>query len=347
MKKTAEEMLSERLEARADPKKHQLAAPAGYRLRGVSTMVNKAGEPVLTWVKTAVDHADPLELAKVFKEVCEHVAIPRAEAVPVSGGSVDSLLTVYPMGDPHLGLLSWPAETGQDSTLALGVQILSAAVDRLVSLAPASRAALIINLGDFFHADNYEARTARSGHALDVDSRWPKVLRAGLWTMISLVRRALVKHETVHVINMPGNHDDHSAIMLAVAMQAHFCNEPRVRISESPAIAQYHEFGKVLIGTTHGHTLKADKLPGEMASQQPEAWGRTRFRYWYTGHLHHEIKKEYPGVIVETFRTLAAQDAWHAAHGYHGGRSMVCDVHHRERGRIMRHEVGVESLEVE
>ena len=104
------------------------------------------------------------------------------------------------------------------------------------------------------------------------------------------------------------------------------------------------EFGRNMIGVTHGHNTKPAALPGIMATDHPEAWGRTSHRYWYTGHIHHQTVYEFPGCTVETFRTLAARDAWHHAKGYRSGRSMVCDVLHRERGRIMRHEVGVEEL---
>jgi hypothetical protein len=127
-------------------------------------------------------------------------------------------------------------------------------------------------------------------------------------------------------------------------MKAHFHYEPRVVIAPNPSMFHYHEFGTNLLGITHGHTVKANALPGIMANDQAPAWGRTKQRYWYCGHVHHESKKEYPGCIVETFRTLAPKDAWHAGQGYRAGQSMVCDVVHKTRGRIMRHEVGVESL---
>jgi hypothetical protein len=248
------------------------------------------------------------------------------------------------MGDPHIGMLSWRHETGDDFDLKIAERNLVAAVDRLVGLAPPSKRALIVNLGDFYHSDNKEGRTARSGNSLDVDSRWDKVLRVGIMAMVRCVDRALEKHECVRVINEIGNHDDHSSIMLGVCLSHHFRDNPRVEIDTSPARYHWYEFGLNLIGVTHGHGAKARDLPGVMAADRSEAWGRTKFRFWLCGHVHHESKKEYPGAIVETFRTLAARDAWHHGEGYRAGRNMVCDVYHRTRGRILRHEVGVEEL---
>jgi hypothetical protein len=39
---------------------------------------------------------------------------------------------------------------------------------------------------------------------------------------------------------------------------------------------------------------------------------------------------------VETFRTLAAKDAWHAGKGYRSGRDMYAITHHINHGEIMR-----------
>jgi hypothetical protein len=156
--------------------------------------------------------------------------------------------------------------------------------------------------------------------------------------------RALEKHEIVELDMQAGNHDAHTAVMLSLCLAEHYRNNPRVVVDEGPSKYHYREFGECLIGSTHGDTCKLAALAEIMACDQREAWGRTKHRYWYTGHVHHESRKELRGCIVETFRTLAASDAWHAGQGYRSGRSMVCDVLHKTRGRIMRHEVGVEEL---
>lgn len=318
--------------------------PAPFHIRGVSTYYGADGELKGQWVKSQIDkdsHAAALldaikTIAEPFRGASELVAPP--EHVNAD------LLTIYPMGDPHLGMLAWAAETGENFNLEIAERNLVAAVDRLVSLAPSSERALIINLGDFFHSDNNENRTARSGNALDVDGRWAKVLSAGIRTMRRCIDKALEKHAQVDVINEIGNHDDHAAVMLSICLAQYYENNPRVRIDTSPAAFHWVRFGKCLIGVTHGHTVKPDKLPGIMAHDRAQDWGETRHRFWFVGHIHHDTVKEYPGVTVESFRTLAARDAWHTAQGYRSDRDMKCDVLHREHGRIMRHVVGIEQL---
>lgn len=345
-KATAESESKARAAARKDPELHQKQAPVGYRLGGVSTLLDADGNVKQTWVKTTKDSQAGEAFIDAFRQTLDAAEIPKAKKIkaPKADDLVDHLLTIYPWGDPHIGMLAWPLESGNDFNLSIATSQLYEAVDKLVAIAPPSRHALIINLGDFFHSDNQQNRTARSGHALDVDSRWAKILHVGVNVAVRCVQRALEKHDVVEVDNRIGNHDDHSAVMLAACLANRFQDNPRVKVNTSPSMFFYKHFGECLIGSTHGHTVKPDKLPGVMATDQAEAWGKTKFRYWYTGHVHHESKKEFPGCIVETFRTLAARDAWHHGQGYRAGRSMVCDVLHQSRGRILRHEIGVESL---
>lgn len=318
--------------------------PDGYHVKGVSTLYDGAGKVRAQWVKSKSDEQD--RMVQIIDAVTAASSAWRGLAEPVTRPDPlpDDLLAVYPMGDPHLGMHAWAEETGQNFDLRIAEQNLCGAVDHLVSLAPRCKRALIIELGDFFHADNTQNRTMRSGAALDVDGRWAKVLRVGVRVMRRNIDRALEKHEEVTVWILIGNHDDHSSIFLALALSQFYENEPRVKIETSPAKFLWYRFGTVLIGGTHGDTVKHDDLPGVMAHDRAKDWGETEYRYWYCGHVHHDSLKEFPGVTVETFRTLAARDAWHAAQGYRSQRDMKLDVLHREHGRMQRYIVDIKQL---
>ena len=127
-------------------------------------------------------------------------------------------------------------------------------------------------------------------------------------------------------------------------VSCYFHNEPRVEVDLSPAAVWYYQFGKVLIGSTHGDTIKGNALMGVMAADKPAEWGPSKHRYWLVGHVHHVEQKEYPGGIVEYFRTLATGDAWHHGQGYRSGRDMRLIVMHREHGEIERHRVDAGML---
>lgn len=322
---------------------YAVEVPEGYHLRGISELRGADGEVKLRWIKSASDAETRLiQLRDAILEIGEE--IPRAKKAKAPRGTNEDLLCVYPIGDPHIGMHAWGLETGQDFDLKIAERNIVIALDKLVDLAPPAKHALVINAGDFFHADNAEAMTARGKHHLDVDTRWAKVLAVGVRIMRWIIDRTLEKHEHVTVICEIGNHDDHSAQMLALCLALYYEREPRVTIDTSPSKFHWYRFGKNLIGTTHGDTVKLPHLPALMACDRPQDWGETEHRYWYVGHVHHDQLKEYPGCIVETFRTLAPKDAWHAAHGYRAGQDLKLDIIHREYGRQNRHVVGIRQV---
>ena len=322
------------------------AIPAGHEVRGVSTLVGPDGEAKAQWVKTRQRERSRSEiLAELIESLPETIPTRTGAIRPPSTSLDPDVLAVYPMGDPHLGMHAWAQEAGEDFDLSIAQRLMEDAIDELAAAEPRAETALVINLGDFFHADNQAGVTARSHHALDTDTRWAKVLGVGLAVMTYSVDRALANHKRVRVINEIGNHDDHSAIFLSVALDAYYRNEPRVEIDLSPSLFHWHEWGAVLIGVTHGHTTKHGDLESIMAADQHEAWGRTKHRYWYVGHIHHTRKLEYRGCTVESFRTLAAKDAWHAGKGYRSGRDMNRIAIHREYGEIARSTVSAAYLQ--
>lgn len=318
---------------------------APYIVKGKSTLYDKDNNAVMTWVKTTLDQEQAAKALEEWVAWLVQDAKGLAKPVPAPKSSNEDLLSVYPMGDPHFGMYAWGKETGAPFDLEIAENLTKAAIDRLVACAPASKEALLIELGDFFHMDNSTNRTPQSGNALDVDTRFQRVMQIGLRAMIYSIQRLLEKHQHVTVRIVQGNHDPHSSVALALALDAYFHSEPRCTVSLSPQAFWYYRFGKVLIGATHGDTLKTDKLPGVMAADVPDQWGQTEHRYFYHGHIHHDSVKEYPGCMIESFRTLAAKDAWHAMSGYRSGRDMKVIVHHKDFGEVERHRVDISQLE--
>lgn len=314
-------------------------------LKGKSTLYGPDGEVKMTWVKTKLNDELAAEAIQEWVAWLVQDAKGLAPVIAAPKYTNSDLLAVYPMGDPHFGMYAWGKETGSPFDLDIAERQTKAAIDRLVASAPPAEHALLLELGDFFHADNNTARTPQSGAQLDVDTRWQRVMQVGLRTMIYCIKAALTKHKHLTVRIVKGNHDPHSSVALALALDAFFSNEKRVTIDLSPNVYWFYRFGKVLIGATHGDTSKPDALPGIMATDRPQDWGLTEFRFFYHGHIHHDSVKEFPGCMIESFRTLAAKDAWHAAKGYRSGRDMKVIIHHRDLGEIERHRVGIEQIE--
>jgi hypothetical protein len=309
----------------------------------VSTLYDQQGQVTQQWVSEKADDAKREAQWRAFAEGLQS-ELPRAEPVPGPQRASDSLMACYPVGDHHLGMLSWDKETGADYDLAIGERLLCGAIEYLVNAVPSCEQSLIAVLGDFMHYDGLEAKTPTSGHLLDADSRYPKMVRAAIRSIRFMIKTALVRHSKVHVIIEIGNHDLSSSIFLAECLANIYEDEPRVSIDTSPAHYHYFDFGSCLIGTHHGHGVKMEKLPLIMATDRADVWGRTKHRYWWTGHVHHKQSHDFEGCSVESFRILAPTDAWAAQKGYRSIRGMKAITLHKEFGEVARHTVNPEMM---
>jgi hypothetical protein len=260
-----------------------------------------------------------------------------APITPAPRAVRDDLLCVVPVGDPHFGLYVWAQECGQDFDTDIARRLAIAAADRLMASVPHCAVGILLLLGDITHANDQTNQTPAHKHQLDVDTRFVRVIGIAIETWRHIILRMLERNGRVVGKLLPGNHDPQAVWALAYTLSAYFANEPRVEIDLGPSKFWYFPFGQVLIGATHGDTVKPDKLPGIMAADRPAEWGAARHRYWYTGHIHSKNAMEFPGVVWESFRTLAPQDAYAASHGYRSGRDMVAIIHHRQHGEIERH----------
>lgn len=339
-----EEFDYENIVIEVDEPVQDVSAIPGFRVRGTSTLYDAAGKVKAQWVKTNRSQEDKYQLMLEAMSGLADAWRGKADPiVPDDGPKDDDLLNVFPLGDPHIGMFSWSPETGNNFDLKIAEDNLFAAVDQLVGLAPPAKRALVVNLGDFFHADG-KGNMTTGGTPVDVDGRWAKVISVGIRVMRRIIDRCLEKHDEVHVVCEIGNHDAHMSVLLSLCLAQFYENEPRVFIDTSPAKFHWFRFGQNLIGITHGDTTKAKDLPGIMACDRAADWGETQHRVFLCGHVHHETVKEYPGVTVETFRTLAPGDAWHNAKGYRSGRDSKLIVLHREWGEVQRHTVGIRKV---
>ena len=319
----------------------EFEVPDGHRVKGVSALVDPDGRTVQQWVKTSEGAPEIAAIEAVRAAFADFE--PLAPAVARPKDKRGDLLTVYPIADHHLGLAAWGRETGDDYDLKIATKLLRETMAELVARSPESEVGVVLNLGDFLHADNSSNRTEKSGNPLDVDTRYAKVLNVGSQLLAESVIQALSKHDRVVLRNLPGNHDPYSALALTMALKAYFRNEKRVKVDDDPGRFWFFQHGQVMLCATHGDMAKPDQMPGIAAAIRPDIWGATQFRYGYGGHVHHKSKRvsEVAGMIFETFQTLAAKDAWHAGEGYVSGRSMTAVTHHCDSGEHMRHTISV------
>lgn len=317
---------------------------SGEILKGSSTLFNADGSIRLQWIKTDVEKQKVVDaIREIIDDYVED--LPKFKKIPfTSTVTSDDLLAVYPLGDPHIGMQAYKDEAGDDWDLEIAQKTFCGVMDRLVTTTPSCKKAVIVNLGDFFHRDNIAGVTERHKHSLDTDGNYLMMVDTGIKILLQMINSALEHHETVEVINAIGNHDDTGAMFLMASLKHMYENEPRVIINCTSSLFQYFSHGNSFFGVHHGHTCKADKLPLVMATDKPAEWGKSEHRYWLTGHIHHDSMKEYAGCKVESFRTIAAKDAYAQAGGYRSKQDSKALVIHKEFGEIERHTVSVSQV---
>jgi hypothetical protein len=314
----------------------------GRHVAKVTTHI-KNGQKVQEWIRTDVDKQDAETKMKVVIEALRDLIPIRDYVIEEPEAYSEDLMACIPIGDPHLGMYAWAEECGEDFDCEIAEQRTIEAVDRVVEAMPACGVCRIEELGDMFHSDTEDATTRRSGNHLDVDGRWGRVVKIALRMMTHCIDRCLEKHALVEVVCVKGNHDDQTAYCMAMMLDMYYRNDPRVDIDTRYTTYHFKEFGKVLLGENHG-IIKPAALHEVMTCDMAEAWGRTKFRYWHVGHIHHHRVIEVGGCTVEAFRSLKSKDAYETERGYRSGQDLCGIVYHKEYGEIERHTVNVAML---
>ena len=249
-----------------------------------------------------------------------------------------NLLPSIVIGDAHFGMRADSRETKeQDYDTKIAAKSHLEAIDYLVDVSTASEHSLLVNVGDFIHA-NGSAGTTFGGTRLDVDTRIEVVLETAAQTFIFAIEKMLSKHQNVSVIMARGNHDSDTAIALALILKFYYSKEPRVNILDPHGFFHTLQFGATLIAVHHGDKVKAPKLAAILPRMLPDQWSSTNYRKWLVGHIHHQNAIETDnGVFVESFGTLAFPDSYHASHGYSASSVMTQITFHRDGGEALRH----------
>lgn len=309
----------------------------GFRMGKVTVQRNHEGEVERTWER---QHPDGRRMEESLRAFVEGLVESLGELPPLTPPPqhvLTDLLAVYAFGDPHFGMKASIVDAGEDFNLAECNRLVRAGIDRLVSATPPTGTALLLNAGDNTHSNDGSHRTPGHGNQMDMDGHHNDAVLVSAHAWAYAIRRMLEQHERVVVWGLPGNHDPDAAFAIAVALSMFFHNEPRVEVDLSRTAYRYLRFGKVLIGGHHGHGAKPADLPLLMAVDRPQDWGESEFRYIFIGHVHHDTVKEVQGVRVESLRTLAAKDAWHAGKGYRSLRDTRSIVYAADYGEIERH----------
>jgi hypothetical protein len=306
----------------------------GQALKGITTLYDSEGGIKHQYVKSDRVKGFELEIAgQIYTEMSKTVKRLAPRKAPTK---VDTdLLNLYPMTDAHIGMMAWRKEGGRDWDLKIAEEVLIDAFMRMIERSDPAHKCVIGQLGDFLHFDGIIPVTPMSGHVLDVDGRYSKVVDVAIKVMRHTIDAALSKHKEVHVVIAEGNHDIASSVWLRKLVAALYENEPRLTVNASERPYYVYQHGKVMLAFHHGHLKNDSLLPGLFASTESKMWGETDYRYGHTGHKHSDMKlarSDTNGMLVTRHPILGAKDSYASRHGYDALSNVTATTYHKEYG---------------
>ena len=311
----------------------------GFSLKGYSHYTKtSAGEPI--WLKTVKAERDYWEgVTSAIASLKPVDRIPKAPSLPDS-----DIVPWLQIGDGHIGMQSWEDETHANYDLDIAKREYMACNSDLIAQAPKSDRMVINDLGDGTHYENYKAITEASGHAVDYDTRFPKMISAYIDIIQHTVERALERATTVDCIFNQGNHSRTNDIWIAELVQRLYGKTGRVNVLNNRNTYIAYRMGKTLVGVQHGDKVKPEKFRDVMSSDFAADWGETEFRYLDGGHVHHSQRKELAGCIFESWNNLAPRDKYAHDGGWRSKQAMSVVLRSRTYGEVGRMTMPIERV---
>jgi transposase-like protein len=269
------------------------------------------------------DHNVLRPLAETIAEHAPHYSVPLLSFPRVL--PVERFALLMSPTDLHYGKQgAWSDDAGQTYTKPEVDELLMEHATRIVNqvMRHGRPEVIFIPVGsDWFHVDNL-MNTTTAGTPQDVDRLPENIFFQGKMLAVKFIDM-MRQLAPVCLIPCKGNHDEQNSLSLLHFLHAWYrqTDDVEVRISDHPR--QYVQYGNSLIGTAHGNDERVSQLPGLMSNEAKEAWGATEFRYFFSGHLHHETSRELDGIQHFQLPSLASADRWHVKKGFNNSRRAI------------------------
>lgn len=236
----------------------------------------------------------------VLDQIAERLDRVQAATIPNAPPTAADIRNFLPLFDVHLGMRA--GDFGTD----VAVKRLLTGITDVLLRAPPADTTIILNGGDFTEHNDESNQTPTSKHPLNIDTDYDDVIDIAVDVTVAAIEAALQRSQRVVYKALRGNHDPNTARILRAALRQRYRGSERVEIDIDGLDFFAHEWSGNMICAHHGD-LKAKPQDTVMrfAAAYPEAWGRTRYRDLWTGHMHHLQTHEFPGMTRNQVRAVA------------------------------------------
>lgn len=277
-------------------------------------------------------------IKEYYEELCSQYEAPVRKYTHVE--SSGTMLEI-PIFDLHYSKLAFSEEVGENYNSQIARDKFNQIIDEIIQEVSNKKIEKIIfPVGnDFFNFDTVIGTTT-GGTPQDNEGKFSKMFKDGCLLLIDGIKK-LSEIAPVDVFCVNGNHDFMTSYHATMTLWAYFHNDDKVSVNTSMSPRKYVEFGKCLIGFSHGDKEKG-RIDGIMQIEAREGWGRTLYREWHLGHLHSEQTTEKNGIIIRNLSSVTGTDAWHHQSGYVGAiKKCQCFLWDKEYGLKSTFNVGI------
>lgn len=332
------------LEARGEvPWQSSAPSPDHLEVGKRTVQYNADGQVVQEWRRL---HPQQQAMQQFVDGLCDQVK-NKGKAPVRKNRKTDNndILFELDIFDAHVGMYADEKETrdeNYDCDIASKRMVEAAEGLALRSNRP-SKCVLVFG-GDMMHSDNRSNQTEASGHVLDVDTRYHRVVQYLIKACREVVDIVATIAAEVEIVVLEGNHSWHSEVWLARVLEAYYSQCKNIKVITKSSPRKHMVWGDNLLVWTHGDKVAAQKWQMIIAAEFAKEWGITKYRHLKMGHVHHKktiapvMIDEQSGLVVEYLEALCATDAWHSGAGFIGSQKGASAFeYHKTKGLITRY----------
>lgn len=297
------------------------AGLGGLEVRGGHRRVYDEDGKQIDTVRYSVPQPD---LSDTFLErmAVAFESIPAAPPIIQSETSAAGKIALFPQSDVHMGVDITADRGGTTYNPDLALERMRDGFAQTHAAIPACETAIILDNGDLTHANDDKDATPRSDHRLKVTNSHRKNLELCVIAKDWQIQMALERSERVIYRSNRGNHDPNTPDTVGIALKLRYRDEPRVTIDDSERETWIYQRGLVFLAAHHGHGIKPEKLAANIPPNFPEDFGRSRFWYLLTGHLHNPRQDTFGAFTWFQLPAICAMDQHTADMGYNDTAAM-------------------------